>query len=829
MAASGGGAFPANHLPMAVLPQYLAEEASRLSAMATHRSESAQGRSDPCDVSAEANNRTTNGDDGPFERREQAGGTVDTEDVAKIMLADGALEVFADAISPRLSCAEGKAGGAQSLPPLETESLEVHDDVCLRLGALEAAVSMLEGRPLAQAEFVRLGGYSRICSFVHDVAASSNRGVPFQDAPSSSEPVAERGRSGSKSNPDRLPRGEEPPITSGFQVLDGAFDAVFRLALDGHAVAPGARADGVDTVQTLLVLAARSPSLPVALRAARSLQALLRVRPMNAVCLERQSAVRIIADAISGLVFSGQSNGTRFGDEMLGEKGKTEVGLEWEVAADGRQAWSVDDKREALSSMNEVVRVMSAVHSRQDARALERYASILLSLSTTRFGSASNGKPIGARCSSCGAQPAGVAIIALQRCLSDGCQGAVGLCRACDDASHKRSDEDCHVRVPFATRTCKSRQNGFQDTPSPSERAEPAWALEAGKALMKAMAVMLDDRESFGLPLTPDGKDGSGQSSATAAGEAPATNRGTTVLASMLQIVQDELLEPLNSHRGTNEHRTDITANGDQLTATRPPTAESERSGGFFDADGQATKASSGLGWTGGWLLDALEIVARFVVRGDSTTVKELGAEGGWGLLAHISRLPLPPAHLAAHRSISPSGSYHGAGYEGRTGDHTPTSVKSGGDDQNRLSEAWVGWIGARRLSLWIIREALLTGTAGQCRSSNSSGPGGTDLLVQPARWLVWLVRAVMRVGPPCDVDLVRIGVESQVGRCRCVLYVQGLCWQHLKFSALPGLVRTPAPRFSPVFYNGHAPIVFNSAANRSLSVFAPRTMVRSL
>lgn len=767
MAAGDGGAFPASHLPMAVLPQSLAEEASRLSAMAAHRSESAIGRSDPCDDSAGGpDDLTINGDKGPRARQDQVG-TVDAGDVAKMMLADGALDVFADAISPRLTCAE-KAARVQSLPTLEAESSDVHHDgVYLRLEALEAAVTMLEGRPGAQAEFVRLDGYSRICSFLHDVAKSSNQGAPFQDAPPSCDPVAERGRSRSKSNPDRLPRGEGPPASAEGQVLDGAFDAVFRLALDGHAVAQGARADGMDTVKILLVLAARSPSLPVALRAARGLQALLRVRPMNAVSLERQSALRVVADAFAGLAFSGETGGARFGGDMSGDKEMADFGLEWEGAGGGRLAWSVDDKREALSSLNEVVRVMAAVYSRHDARALERYAGILLTLSTTRFGSRSNGKHVGAQCAGCGAPPAGAAENALQRCLSEGCEGAAGLCRACDDALHQRADEDSHVRVPFTVRTtCEPRQGSFRDAPPPPARADPSWALEAGKALMKAMAIMLDDRESFGLPLTSDGKGGSGPSTATAvSGEASTAKNGTAVLASMLQVVQDELLEPLNSYWGTREHRPGNLGSGDPFAATRPPTVESECSRDHSDPDGQATFVSSGLGWTGGWLLDALEIVARFVVRGDSKTVQELGAEGGWGLLAHISRLPLPPPHLAAHRPFLPPG----GGHEGRTGGHTPTSAKSGGGgeslhDQTRLSEAWVGWIGARRLSLWIIREALLTGTAGQCRGGNNSGSsndaGGTDLLVQPSRWLVWLVRSVMRAPSPSENRLVRICSE---------------------------------------------------------------------
>ncbi|CAM9109555.1 unnamed protein product, partial [Hapterophycus canaliculatus] len=773
MAAGGGGGFTANHLPMAVLPQSLAEEAVRLSTMAAHRSESARGQSDPFFSSSETDTRTGNCDAGP-RRQEEEASIVHAGDVAKMMLADGALEVFADAISPRLPRAEGKVGGRPSLPPLETESPEVHDGVCLRLEALEAAVSMLEGRPQAQADFVRLGGYSRICSFLHDAAASSNRSTPPQDAPSSCDPVAERSRSRSKSNTDRPPRGEAPPVTAELQVLDGAFDAVFRLALDGHAVARGARADGVDTVKTLLVLAARSPSLPVALRAARGLQALLRVRPMNAVSLERQSALRIVADAVSDLALSGEGNGARFGGEVPGEKkGKAEFGFEWDGVVDGRQTWSVDDKRKALSSMNEVVRVMAAVYSRRDARALEWYAGILLSLSTERFGPGSPGEILGARCSVCGAPHDGAAENALQRCLSERCKGAAGLCRACDDALHNQAEEDNHVRVPFATRmTCGPRQSGLEEPP-PTGRADPVWALEAGKALMKAMAVMLDDRESFGLPPTPDEKSGSEQNNATAAEETPAASQnGIAVLASMLQVVQDELLEPLGSHRGTHENSREYTASGGQLAATRPPTAGSGFSRGLFDTGGQATQASCGLGWTGGWLLDALEIVARFVVRGDSKTVEELEVEGGWGLLAHISRLPLPPTHLATHRSVSPAGSNHGGGHEGRACGHTPTDTESGIDDESwheqmRLSEAWVGWIGARRLSLWIIREALLTGTAGLCRTGNNTsgnirGPSGTDLLVQPARWLVWLVRAVMGATLPSEDHLVRICSVTQ-------------------------------------------------------------------
>ncbi|CAN0137179.1 unnamed protein product [Ectocarpus sp. 12 AP-2014] len=105
---------------------------------------------------------------------------------------------------------------------------------------------------------------------------------------------------------------------------------------------------------------------------------------MNAVSLERQDALQIAADAVAKLAFSDGGGGGPCLGEARGEDAL--FGLDGEVVVAERLAWSVDDKRAALSSMNDVVRVMAAVYSRRDARALERYARILLASSTARLG-----------------------------------------------------------------------------------------------------------------------------------------------------------------------------------------------------------------------------------------------------------------------------------------------------------------------------------------------------------------------------------------------------------------------------------------------------------
>lgn len=808
MAASSGGGLSAGHLPtlpMAVLPQSLAEEASRISGLEADRRAPGKVRSVADPSSKLYENVIGSGEDGLAGRQEQASSaTVDDGGVAEIMLADGVLEVLAGVIAPCRSRAEEAGGGVRAAgpltPPAAEESSEVFDDDGLRLEALEAAVLMLEGRPPAQAEFETLGGHARISRLLHDMAARSKHSVTCPPGTPSGDSAAARSRSRSRSRADSLPQAEGQSAPGEFRSLDAAFDALFRLALDGHAVAPGARADGVDTVKMLLMLAARSPSPPVALRAARSLQALLRIRPMNAVSLQRQNALRVVADAVANLAFSGSSGevctgagpGRVVADEEYFSKG--------EVVAE-RRSWSVDDKREALSSLNDVVRAMAAVYSRQDARALERYVSILLSSSTDGFGvGGASGKPVGMQCSSCRATPTGAAgstaaAAAVRRCLLEGCKGVAGLCGTCDEALHERADGDSHVRVPFAASSTREKRYGSRQGDASRHRGEdPAWAVEAGKALMKAMTVMLDDRESYGLPPTPDRKSGTRRHSSAAEQPAPAESskkNNTSILAGMLQIVQDELLGPLGAHRDekTSSGRDTETSDGQSAAATGPP-ATAKKGGdarALSSSSGRAAKSASGdSGWTGGWLLGALEIVARVVVRGDSATVREVETAGGLGLLAHITSLPSPPPHLSAaaaavRRPFSAAagaggvsvGADHRGRYEGGVGGQTPTdagseSERGGGEcrsDQDQLSEAWVGWIGARRLSLWVIREALLTGTAGHCGSSSSSnsGVGTTAILDQPARWLVWLVRALAKAPLPCEDHPARACCTSQV------------------------------------------------------------------
>ncbi len=744
-------------------------------------SEGGRPIADPCAECALAESAGSSSHAGLAGRREprQAGSAAAVaEGVAEMMLEDGALAVLADVVAPRLPGDAGKESeearrAAEALPPPAAVVLEAPDDESLRLEALEAAVSMLQARPRAQAEFVRLGGYSRVCRFVHDLAAAGEQGgLRSPAAPSAEPPAAERSRSRSKSRADSLPRGHSRPpaaVAGEHVALDTAFDAMFRLSLDGHAVAAGARADGADMVRTLLVLSARSPSPPVCVRAARSLQALLCVRPMNAVSLERQSGLGIIADAVAGLSFSGGSAE----EPWLG----ADFGLGRGEAVAERLAWSVDDKREALSALNDVVRALAAVYSRQDARALERYAGILLSASTARYGLGASGKPAGTQCSACGATPAGGGFgSATRRCLFEGCRGGAGLCVECDETLHAGSGGDGHVRVPVAARTgCEPRESSCRGAASSPEREDPAWAVEAGKALIKAMMVMLDDRESFGLPPTPERRAGTKRNDAAGATAAAAehtgrSNAASSVLASMLQIVQDELLEPLHGPRG-------FTAGDDDGDVQSSNSADSRgNTQGGLSSPNSRTAASTP-GWADGWLLGALEVVARLVVRGDGATVEDLGDAGGWGLLAHIARAPLPPRHLSPRHQTPPgvpvAGIDAGRGDQEEEGAQTRTSDGRGrGGEcwswQGGGSEAWTGWVGARRLALWIVREALLTGTAGQLRGSGGGGDavGTATLLEQPAKWLIWLVRALMKADPSCKDGPAGACSEDQVSCC---------------------------------------------------------------
>lgn len=754
VAAGGGRAFSPGHLPMAVLPQSLAEEMTRVTALKGDRAASG----DTCSSVVVDNGvyaEKTGADSETNGVMCGAGADGATVDVAEMMLSQGVLAILVDVIAPRLTPARGEGGEMSATsetlaPPPTAESREVNRTESSRLEALEATVSLLERRPQAQAEFVRLGGYVRISRLIHDMA-SNERQVP--PAPAVSTDPTDRSRSGSKSRTNSLPPGGERSCSGSLRALDAAFDAVFRLAFDGHDVVQDARADGADAVMTLLILTARSPFVAVALRAARSLQALLRVRPMNAVALERHDALRIVADAIADLAFAAGREACVSG--VLGGR-DAEFGIGAEEAALGRLRWSLNDKREVLSSFNDVVRVMAAVYSRQDARALERYAGILLSASTARFGVGAWAK-LGKRCSSCGAAPAPTSSGSrVRRCLVEGCRGARGLCGACDLSLHPQMNEDSHVRVPIAAR--EREQPGYCASVAP-HRADPGWAVEAGRALMKAMAVMLDDRESFGLPpdpATPSADVGEGGG---IVGERALPSPASSVLAVMLCIAQDELLEPLQARRDYGVD-SDGSVGAKQSPVEHSP-ARNEHVGDRATAARAAqAQAACVTNWTGGWLLGALEIVARVVVRGDSATAGELGAAGGWQLLAHITCLPSPPRHMCA---AAPRSSVVNAGVDGKRVDEeeeeegvrASSSVEGtpGADWDERLSEAWVGWVGARRLSLWILREALLTGTAGAGTRQGRGCSSGATALVQPAKWLVWLVRTVVKSAAPREGD----------------------------------------------------------------------------
>lgn len=766
--AGGGTGGHSGHLPMPVLPQSLVEEASRIAAFV---GQGGTASKISCPDAVACSGCETGVSTGPgrccsngMPGRAALAGACAEDDVAELMLVEGVLANLVDVIAPQLAAPEGEEAGRTGAceadkglmlhPPL-AEGQPGSSAEGSRLGALEAAVLILEGRPRAQAEFARLGGYARVCCFIHDAAkAPQNVLSPPPDASGESSDSSGQGRNTSRADSSH---GDGRPSARGPRALDAAFEALFRLALDGHAVVNGARADGVDSVKALLLLAVRSPSLPVALRAASSLQALLRVRPMNAVALERHDALRAIADAVAFLALSDGREGCSSA-ALPSWSRSTELGISGEEAVAERRKWSFDEKREALASMNDVVRVLAAVYGRRDSRALERYADILLSSSTARFSLCpASGRSLGAQCSRCGATATAAAAMAanvatagrnVRRCLAEGCDGAAGLCRACDATLHNQADGGSHIRVPVSAR---KRCEPVHPTPgAPPHRAGPEWAVEAGKALMKAMAIMLDDRESFGLPPSSDAGDGVGQDSAAADDGAPTPPGG--ILTVMLNVIQDELLEPLQERQ---HFRTGI---ADRCTSSseEPPVACSPAEGGAREPGDacQKTRCDRALGWTGGWLLGALEIVARVVVRGDSATVEELGAAGAWGLLAHITRLLSPPRHMYARRSAASSSVdaddiANPSGEENRDGGLSPTSAAGEGRrrrrrreryEGERLSEVWVGWVGARRLSLWIIREALLTG-AGQFRSRDSSAAA----LAQPARWLVWLVQALMK------------------------------------------------------------------------------------
>lgn len=739
---------------MAVLPASLSEEAERVMTLGGVRiapeevcSDAANAREASAENSAgDAENRLTEG---------EGGGTAVANGIVDMMLAEGVLAILVDVIAPPLASA---GAGAREVSPVAgtpasstTESQSVDKADHARLEALEAAVSMLEGRPQAQTEFIGLDGYGRVSRLIHDIAREEGRALPPQPALSGGDST-DRSRSRSKTRADSLPAGKSRAAAGSLQELDAAFDAVFRLAFNGHFVLLGSRADGVDAVKTLLHFVARSPSLAVVLRAARSLQALLRVRPLNAVALERHDALGIIADTVANLSFTRAPHG-----------GVTPGGGDGEFSGAGacaRHEWPLEAKREALSSLNDVVRVMAAVYSRQDARALERYARILLSASTARLGDDAWGG-LGARCSRCGGAPPTCGVGArVRRCLVAGCSGAAGLCVGCDLALHRQPLGDDHVRIPVTAREGREMASCWGDAP---HKTDPGWAVEAGKALMKAMSIMLDDRESFGLPPTPSVAGAGNGTSRDCDVDDEALPSKSSVLAVMLQISQDELLTRPQAPRkpGVDPEKCSAEPSSD----AQPVIANGDAS--VSAHGGGAAEAALETGWTRGWLLAALEIVARVVVRGDSTTVDELGNAGGWGLLAHITRLRSPPRHLTAGQPDAPMTAVADVNCEGEDEQsRAQATVGSdlGWDRGERASEAWVSWVGARRLALWILREALLTGT-GQCRKVDM----GATALTQPARWLVWLVRGLMEAESPCERDGAASSDKVGVRAIHCV------------------------------------------------------------
>lgn len=779
-AKGGSREFPNGHLPMAVLPQSLAEEAERLTALQQSQSLSecfCSSGGASAGIGSETAANVNEGGESDLEENTAVAADVVARDVADMMLSEGVLKILVDVMAPRIQSLEGWAeeGGGRlaveavlSEPP-PSEIQDVIDAEKSRLEAFEAAVSILEGRPPALAEFIQLGGFARVSCLVHDVAETEQRLPP--SPPVDADDSNDRSRSRSKSRTESVPRGKGGSEKGKLGSMETAFEAVFRLALDGQPALPGTRADGLGAVKTLLLLAAHSPSLLVSLRAGRSLQALLRIRPMNAVVLEQHDALQMFADAVADLAFlrchedSGESNGST---EPAGVTDtEIEVSLRGEETLAGRAGWSLQNKREALVCLNDLVRVIAAVYSRQDARAIEHYATIILPASTARFRVESCSVNQEMQCSSCELNTAAcVPGSNFVRCLVEGCSGAAGLCVACDMAFHQKTSEESHIRVPTSAGKLCEDPCPFQGIRP--HRMDPGWAVEAGKALLKAMSVMLDDRESFGLPPTPTSTASKGLLNSCLEGKSfHTTNR---VLPMMLSIAQDELLGPLQAPLDNDKVDSKRNATG----AHNDPAVKSPPSRFQSPADHDSSARNNcqtycpgvtshevedvcGAGWTGGWLLGALEVIARVVVRGDSSTMEDLGAAGGWGLLAHVSRLPSPPQHLCPDQTVAGiNGSRDREGEREEEGDQPPT----GGNSGERLCEVWVGWVGARRLSLWILREALLTG-AGLCRNRDAAGAAAA--LTQPAKWLVWLVRGlVTKSGPACGASRI-ICPDSQV------------------------------------------------------------------
>lgn len=661
-------------------------------------------------------------------------------DVAEMMLAQGVIAVLINVIAPPVS-ADATEPPEVSATPDTDGKLEVRTP---QLDAFEAAVSIMEGRPRAQTEFTELGGFARVSRLMHLIAMGEASELTQQ--PCEGGHSADRGRSQSTHPAGSVASGEDRSPSGSLRALDATFDALFRLAINGRSIRSAASADGVQAVKYLLFLAARSPSVVIALRAARSLQALLRLRPLNAVVLERYDALGILSDAAADLVLP------RARKSCAGVCSNTECECGVEDAgavAAGRVGWCAHDKGEVLSTLNEVVRMLAAAYSWQNAQALNRYARILLRASTARLNKESHRK-LGTLCSSCGAAPGGSIGTKIRRCLVAGCIGVDGLCSVCDAKSHQDGADVNHVRVPVSPRGC-----GDLDSWAGSShiRADPTWAVESGKALLNAMMTILDDRESFGLPPTP-------KLSGNTAGPVDGGVGGLIqdsrfgVLTVILYVVQDELLAPLwpHLHPGLDESHSER----EQSASTQPPTTEGAVAGEpSCIPSNLAILSKPCVGdWTEGWLLGALEIVARLVVRGDDATVRELSAAGGWGLLAHVTCQSEPPFQSVKKPADS-----------GKGGNGEPASaVTSGLGHKEPLSaDVWMGWVGARRLSLWILREALLTlaGTGQQ-----HSREKGAAALAQPARWLVWLVRTLMTDTAVAGVGGAAKASASQVSFC---------------------------------------------------------------
>lgn len=742
--------YPLDHPPMAVLPEALAEEAARVSALEGTRMLSVN----TCSVAARSEGKETQVGNKSIgvPANELADGHVVGAlggRIVEMMLEQGVLAVLVDVIMPALGDAdiedlEGNLEVATVDLPVTTGP-EIDTGAHAQLDALDAVIAISEGHSRGQTEFARLGGYARLSRLMHLVAAAGEQSAVPQQSEAGGDST-DRSRSHSVPHAgDSFPE-QEDSTTMKLRILGATFDALFRLALDGRSVLPGARADGANAVKTLVILAARSPSVAVALRAARSLQALLKVRPLNAVTFERHDALGLLCIAAAVLV------SPREHDKCLGvgcRDQECECGLyAAETVTVGRLGWALDDKRDVLSTLNEVIRMLAAVYSRRDVRALERYARILLCASASRFGANPEGGKgnLGMHCSSCDTSATQAV---LRRCVVTDCSGRAGLCGECDASLHQQTGKHSHVRVPVSPSMtgCEWSDSCLGAT---LREQDPAWAVEAGKALIKAMVTMLDDRESFGLPPTPV--------TSTTATRCVGSNDGSTVsnvgiLTIMLQIAQHELLEPLHAPRTAALHDSPRSDAEECLVFQKfnEEPMHGKHTGSPSTATTINVSGQRGGNWTDGWLLGSLEIVARLVVRGDDATVAELGAVGGWGFLAHITRLRTPPPHLSAgcETSIRPPRSVDNKddGEENEGVNFAATAAsESSGDRAERLSEAWLGWAGARRLALWILREALLTG-AGRCGNIET----GAVALTQPARWLVWLVRELMVTHTSCD------------------------------------------------------------------------------